>query len=90
MGRLAQWTEGYPRFGKGERVLLFLRKHAAGYRVVGLSQGVFGFRRQDARELVYQKLEGLSFPGDAGRPILMDRVRAVQRIQAIWRKREAR
>lgn len=92
-GRVGRWTQrtsGYPSFREGERLLLFLRKRTRGYRVVGLSQGVFGFRRHDTREFVFQKLEGLSFPGDRGRPILMERPAATRRIHKLWQQRKAR
>lgn len=90
VGRLSQRTQGYPTFRHDDRMLMFLRKRERGYRVVGLSQGVFGFHRDGTRELVYQRLEGLSFPGDPGRPLILERPAAEAQIKTSWGKRKAR
>jgi hypothetical protein len=90
VGRLSQRTEGYPTFRREDRLLMFLRKRDDGYRVVGLSQGVFGFHRDGTRELVYQRLEGLSFPGNHGRPLILERPEAEAQIRTSWGKRKAR
>jgi hypothetical protein len=85
VGRLAQITHGYPAFNRGDRVVLFLRKVVKGYDVIGLSQGVFGFHR----DVIHQKLEGLDFPGDHGRPIVLDRREAFDRIRRVFAERRA-
>ena len=84
VGRLAQKTEGYPTFEPGKKTLLFLREKRGAFRVVGLCQGVFDFRKEDEREFVVQRLKGLSFPGDHGRPILIERKQAFEKIRARW------
>ncbi len=89
VGRWAQITHGYPRFNKGDRVVLFLYRVRKGYQVVGLSQGVFGFYQDDANDVIHQKIEGLHFPGDSGWPLVMDRRRAFERIRARFSKRRA-
>jgi hypothetical protein len=88
VGKLAQRTDGYPTYEKGTRLLLFLAKRTDSFRVVGLSQGVFGFHRDGNREILFQRLEGLGFPGDHGRPMLIERSEAFERIREIWSARK--
>jgi hypothetical protein len=87
VGRLAQITHGYPTFHQGDRVILFLGKVVKGYQVIGLSQGVFGFYRDENNDVIHQKLEGLQFPGNSGWPIVMDRREAFERIRELFDQR---
>ena len=84
VGRLSQRTDGFPTFQKDVRLILFLRKQESRYRVVGLSQGVFGFHLDGSREIAFQRLEGLSFPGNHGRPMLFDLPDLETRIKTTW------
>jgi len=84
VGHLAQITQGYPSFKVGDRLLLFLRRSQAAYRVVGLSQGVFDFHINNGRKIVAQKIEGLSFIDDAGHPLLFERAEALSKIRALF------
>ena len=88
VGNLAQRTHGYPEFVQGEKLLLFLEKHASALRVVGLSQGVFGFHKDKQRQIIYQRLSGLSFPKDPGRPILLERDEAIQQIRELFQAKQ--
>lgn len=89
VGRWTQRVHGYPTFRMSEPVLLFLRNQPVGYRVVGLCQGAFAFHRDGRRMLLVQRLEGLRFPGDHGRPILLEQQQAFERIRTIFGSRKA-
>jgi len=89
VGRLAQITHGYPNFKEGDRVILFLEEVVKGYQVIGLSQGVFGFYQDESNDVIHQKLQGLSFPGNNGWPIVMDRREAFDRIRRVFKERHA-
>lgn len=89
VGRWAQITQGYPTFRRGDRVILFMRKVSNSFRVIGLSQGVFGSYKDSKNDVIHQKLEGLHFPGDHGWPIVMDRREAFERIRSIFKSRRA-
>jgi len=89
VGRWAQIAHGYPTFQKGDRVILFLEEVPQGYRVVGMSQGVFGFYQDEKNDAIHQKIEGLHFPGDRGQPIVIDRVEAYRRIRELFAARRA-
>jgi hypothetical protein len=91
-GRVGRWTQivhGYPRFKQGDRVVLFLEEVNREYRVVGMCQGVFGYFKDDANDVIHQKLEGLHFPGDHGWPIVLDRPEAFERVRTLFAKRKA-
>ncbi|MBW1872432.1 MAG: hypothetical protein JRJ19_10225, partial [Deltaproteobacteria bacterium] len=88
IGNLAQRTDGYPKFARGEKLLLFLEKHVGDFRVVGLCQGVFGFHIDEQRQIIYQRLSGLSFPKDPGRPILLERDEAIRRIRELFQAKQ--
>jgi hypothetical protein len=88
VGNLAQRTAGYPEFVQGEKLLLFLEKHAEAIRIVGLSQGVFGFHKDNKRQIIYQRLSGLSFPNDPGRPILLERDEAIRQIRELFQAKQ--
>jgi hypothetical protein len=85
VGRLTQHVAGYARFAEAGPMLLFLehKGSGAGLRVVGLCQGVFGLHRVDGRQVLVQRLEGLHFPNDAGRPILLEWKTARERIRTV-------
>lgn len=87
VGRWAQITHGYPTFRAGDRVILFLEESGRDYRVVGMSQGVFGYYVDDSNDVIHQKLEGLHFPGDHAWPIVLDRLEAFKRIRMLFAQR---
>ncbi|MBN2493149.1 MAG: hypothetical protein JXR96_01055 [Deltaproteobacteria bacterium] len=88
VGRLAQRTHGYPTFREGQAgLLLFLHRSEHGFRVVGLSQGVFFLHRDAGRQLAIQRLEGLDFLKDDGRPLILTAAEAFARIRALWKDR---
>ncbi len=88
VGKLSQKVHGYPAFQPGEYLMLFLQKRDQGFRVVGLSQGVFALRREGARKLLSQKLEGLRFPDDpAAAPLQLEWSQAIPKIQKLWSAR---
>jgi len=89
VGRWAQSTHGYPTFREGDRVVLFLEQAGPDYRVVGMSQGVFGYFMDESNDVIHQKLEGLHFPGDHGWPIVLDRHEAFERIRTLFSRRRA-
>ena len=89
VGRWAQKVHGYPAFRVAEPVLLFLRRQPVGYRVVGLCQGVFAFHDDGRQMLLVQRLEGLNFPGDQGRPMLIEQQTAYERIRTLDAPRKA-
>ena len=90
VGRLTQHVAGYARFTEAGPILLFLERRASGegLRVIGLSQGVFGLHRVDGRQVLVQQLEGLHFPHDAGRPILIEWKTARERIRSISSRKQ--
>jgi len=51
---------------------------------VGLSQGVFGFAQKDNQPIIFQRIQGLSFPQDAGKPMQFNRKGALQKIRSLW------
>jgi len=89
VGRWAQITHGYPTFREGDRVVLFLEKAGQDYRVVGMSQGAFGYHVDESNDVIHQKLEGLHFPGDHGWPLVLDRLEAFERIRTRFSKRRS-
>jgi len=88
VGRLAQRTDGYPTFALGSERLMFVKRATEHFRVVGLSQGVFGFHQDQKWEVVHQLLEGLSFPGDHGRPLVLEKKQAFGRIRSLWQEKK--
>jgi hypothetical protein len=94
VGRFAQVTHGYPTFVPHESVLLFLRRSSpaedGGWRVVGLSQGVFALEAGPRGLQLRQRLEGLSFPDQPARPLVFPWAEALQRIRAAFASREVR
>lgn len=86
VGRWAQITHGYPTFKAGDRVILFLQKAVAGYQVVGMSQGVFGFYTDEHNDVIHQKIEGLHFPGGHDWPMVLDRAEACRRIRLLFQE----
>jgi len=88
VGKLSQKVHGYPTFRSGQYLMLFLQKQDQSFRVVGLSQGVFALRREGARKILSQKLEGLSFPNDpAAFPLQLEWNQAISKIRALWSSR---
>ncbi len=84
VGRWTQRANGYPRFSDDSPVLLFLKKKDdAAFNVVGLCQGVFDFHKDEGRVLLVQRLEGLSFHNNHGRPLILDKTQAFEKIKAI-------
>jgi len=88
-GTVGRWTQrvaGYPRFAEPGPVLLLLRRGRVGWQVVGMCQGVFGLHHDRGRELLVQRLAGLDFHGDPGRPLLLEREQALARIRAVFNR----
>lgn len=83
VGRWTQVTAGFPRFQDSQTVLLFLRRTGRTHQVVGLCQGVFELAQDAGRHLLVQRLEGLSFRADPGRPIILEREAGLARIRAL-------
>jgi hypothetical protein len=90
VGDIAQRTDGYSRFEEGQENLLFLKENKAisvgpimAYRVVGMSQGVFGFKKELDKTVLFQKIEGLHFPNSDGQPILEEKSRLFSRIRKL-------
>jgi hypothetical protein len=87
VGRWTQRTDGYVDFdGSGPQVL-FLRQAAAGLQSVGMCQGVFRIHQDGDRTLFVQRLEGLHFAGDSGRPLILASEAAIRRIEALFSAR---
>ena len=87
---IGQRTEGFPTFNPGDRVVLFLRKIDTGYRVVGLSQGVFEPRKDNNSEKLVQRLEGLHLIGSDEAPLQIERVHLIKQIKRVWARKKLR
>jgi hypothetical protein len=87
---IVQQVDGFPTFSPGDRVVLFLRKTAAGYRVVGLSQGVFETQKNGGTEKLVQRLERLHLIGGQKTPLQIERSHLIQKIQNVWTKKKVR
>jgi hypothetical protein len=87
---IAQRADGFPTFNPGDRVVLFLRKSDAGYRVVGLSQGVFELRKDNGVEKLVQRLERLHLIGDQKASLQIERGHLLNQIQKVWAKKKVR
>ena len=87
---IGQRVNGFPTFSPGDRVVLFLHKTDAGYRVVGLSQGVFEPQKNNGVETLVQRLEGLHFIGGQKAPLQIERGHLVKHIQKVWPKKKVR
>ena len=89
VGDIAQRTEGYPSFGIGEELMLFLADQGEAVRVVGLSQGVFTRSVLGGRAVIRQRIDGLQFLGDAsaGKPLLMEHREALAQIREVFARK---
>jgi hypothetical protein len=87
---IGQRVDGFPTFSSGDRVVLFLRKTDAGYRVVGLSQGVFESQNDNGVLKLVQRLERLHVIGGQKASLQIERSHLLKQIQKVWAKKKAR
>ncbi len=84
-GRVRQKTWGYPEFGAGERLVLFLADSERGPRVMGVGQGVFVWEDTEAGRFLWQRLEGLSFSNGSRAPLRFSLSELREKVGRIFR-----
>ncbi len=98
-GRMGHWQQivkGYPSFQKSVPVMMFLRQKGASFQVVGLSQGLFSFRKDElGQEVLHQETQGLSLVVPNGyatshdQNMVLTPAFAKKKIKELWRAKEA-